>query len=145
MGLKWWSLWGVWMQWFNITIWGGYFFIKLKVDHKILTIIERTFYEKFNFPPGSKSEALQRGVQLNFLIFYQDLIIEYGDFFFILVVGGGWWVGSHFLFLQISNSHKSWKNTCGFYIFDKLESFPTIFEITLVGKVLQKWFWTSRS
>ena len=43
-----------------------------------------------DYPPGSKSVALQLGVQLNFLIFYYDLTLKYGYFFFYF--GGGWWV-----------------------------------------------------
>ena len=115
----------------------------------LITLAAFTF-SVFIYLPGSKSEALQLGVQLNFLIFYQDLTLEYGDFFFILVVGGrGWMVdvvplfGSSNLLILIwyilqmymyifSYSHNFRQNSCGFNFVIKLEKFSTIFKITLL-------------
>ena len=37
------------------------------------------------------------------------------------------------------------KKSCGFYIFDKLKNFRTIFKITMVGCFFQKWSPTSAS
>ena len=65
------------------------------------------------YPPGSKSEALQLGVQLNFLIFYQDLTLEYEDFFFILVVGG-WWSATFGFFKSLDNNMVY---TLGIYVY----------------------------
>ena len=62
------------------------------------------------------------------------------------MVEGGWGLTFEFLNLLkitmlftsdilviFSYSHNCRKYSCGFYIFDKLESFPTVFKVTLVG------------
>ena len=54
---------------------------------------------KKNYPPGSKSEALQLGVHL-ILLYFIGSDLECGDFFFILV-GGWWWMPTFWSFKSL--------------------------------------------
>ena len=107
-------------------------------------------YLTINYP-GSKSEALQLGVQLILLYFIRIPLLITETFFYFggewWVVGGGWGPTFWFfksldnnmvytlgIYVYIYNySDKCRKNSCGFNFFIKLKKFSTIFKITMLG------------
>ena len=111
-----------------------------------------------NYPPGSKSKALQLGVHffLLYLIRISFLSAETFFLFWWLVVDGWrlfgssnhliliWYILLVYMYI-FSYSDNFRQNSCGFNFVIKLNFFLTIFKITLLGWFFAKWSPTSRS
>ena len=105
------------------------------------------------YPPGSKCKALRLGVHL-ILLYFIRISLSTPETFFLFgwwKVEGGWcptFLVFNFLYNTMVHTldievyiyiyNCAQQISCGFYIFNKLESCPTFFKITMVGWFFQK-------